>query len=126
MLVVRFVLEIVAFIGYFIAGWQLWGGALSVASAAILAGGVVLVWGTFNVPGDPTRSGSAPVAVRGMTRLYLEVGILGGAVFAYLLSGWVFVGLLYGVFLAGYFYIARDRFDWLQKVDETGRTTDEG
>jgi hypothetical protein len=38
------------------------------------------VWGTFNVPGDGSRSGRAPVAVSGPFRLVLEVIVLGTAV----------------------------------------------
>jgi hypothetical protein len=43
--------------------------AVPIAAAAL--------WGTFNVPNDPSRSGAAPLRVSGATRLALELSILG-------------------------------------------------
>jgi len=35
------------------------------------------VWGVFNVPNDPSRSGAAPVPVSGKTRVLVELGFFG-------------------------------------------------
>ena len=40
------------------------------------------VWATFAVPEDPSRSGKAPVPVRGVVRLVLELCLFGFAVWA--------------------------------------------
>jgi hypothetical protein len=41
---------------------------------------VMTLWGVFAVPGDPSRSGNAPIPVSGVIRLGLELIILlGGA-----------------------------------------------
>lgn len=62
-----------------VAGW---------AAALGLPLVVAVVWGTFAVPGDPSRSGRAPVRVSGGLRLMIEMAVLfaGGAALAAL--GW--------------------------------------
>jgi hypothetical protein len=39
-------------------------------------------WGVFNVKGDPSRSGKAPVPVPGIVRLLLELAFFGSATLA--------------------------------------------
>lgn len=57
-------------------GWQRW----------VLVIGIPLLWavawGVFAVPDDPSRSGSAPVAVPGALRLLLEVAFFSFAVWS--------------------------------------------
>jgi hypothetical protein len=56
------------------SGTVSWVAAIAVPLAAAIA------WGTFAVPGDPSRSGKAPVPVGGAVRLTLETAVfLGGA-----------------------------------------------
>ena len=45
------------------------------------------MWALFNVPGDRSRSGNAPVAVSGPTRLVMELIILYGGAAAYYGAG---------------------------------------
>ena len=83
----RFVLEITALVGIGILGWSSvegWvRGLLAVALPLIAAA----VWGTFAVPEDPSRSGSAPVPIRGWVRLILESVIFSLGVAGYALTG---------------------------------------
>ena len=82
-LAIRFGLEVGALVavgkwvgrmtGGGIAGWA---GALGVP--AILA----LVWVTFAVRGDPSRSGRAPVPVPGWLRLAIELAVFGAGALA--------------------------------------------
>lgn len=72
-LALRFVLEMSA-----LAAMVLWGMALADGWAQYLfAIGVpfvaAFIWGIFNVPGDPSRSGNAPVVVSGAVRLAIEL-----------------------------------------------------
>jgi hypothetical protein len=70
--IVRFTLEIVANVGI-----GRWAHAHGGWVAVVLAVGAALgVWTVFNVPGDPSRGGNAPVPVPGAVRLLVE-----GAVF---------------------------------------------
>ncbi len=76
----RFVLEIAALIAIGVGAYNLASGLF----AWILGIGLPLVvaagWGTFNVPGDESRSGEAPVVVRGVVRLVLELLVFTTAV----------------------------------------------
>ena len=71
----RFGLELACLTGIGIAGW--------LVSPLVAVAGVVVAaaaWGIFAVPGDPSRSGHAPVVVPGWLRLFLELTVfLGGA-----------------------------------------------
>ena len=64
----RFLLELAALIALGYWGYD--------AGGMILGGGLILIfalaWGIFNVPGDPSRSGRAPVVVSGIVRLIIE------------------------------------------------------
>lgn len=86
----RFGLEIAALAGLFAGAWaagdgQARGPRTATAVAAVLA--AALPWSLFNVPGDPSRSGRAPIPVDGRLRLGLEF-----AVFAAGALGWWFAG----------------------------------
>ncbi|MEX2373053.1 MAG: DUF2568 domain-containing protein, partial [Dehalococcoidia bacterium] len=74
----RFLLELAALAGLGLAGWRLapapWNW-LAVIALPVLA---AALWGVFNVPGDPSRSGSAPVIVPGGLRLAVEFLVLFG------------------------------------------------
>ncbi len=71
----RFFLEVIAFLAI---GW--WGSSLanswgSVFLGIALAVFAMMIWGVFNVPNDPSRSGKAPVVVPGKMRLLIELFI---------------------------------------------------
>lgn len=62
-------------------GWLRWPLAIFVPTVA------AVIWGTFNVPGDPSRSGRAPVVVPGRTRLILELGVLAAGWLGFAIAG---------------------------------------
>ena len=113
-LALRFLLEIAALVAYGYWGWiQGAGGGLRwvlAIGAPLLA---AVAWGLFNVPGDPSRSGHAPVPVPGLVRLILEALIFGLAVWALFAVGqprWA--GMLIGLLLVHYAK-SYDRLEWL-------------
>jgi len=74
-LALRFALEVGALVAI-----GRWAGASFEGVYGYLAGWgapalVALVWVTFAVRGDPSRSGRAPIPVRGISRLALELGV---------------------------------------------------
>ncbi|MCF2528956.1 YrdB family protein [Yinghuangia soli] len=80
---VRLVLELGSFAALGWAGWQMGGGGVGgVLLATVLPLAAMVLWGTFAVPGDPSRSGKAPVPVSGAVRLAVEYAVFGGAVVA--------------------------------------------
>ena len=73
----------------------------------------MLIWGVFNVPGDPSRSGAAPVPVPGVVRLLLELAILVGGAFALWLSGYRAASIILAVLIVAHYLLSIDRIAWL-------------
>ncbi len=117
-LALRFLLELAALaaLGYW--GWTQNSGAwryLLMLGLPLLA---AVVWGTFAVPGDPSRSGRAPVPVPGAVRLLLELAFFAAAVVALLASGQALAGLLLAAVTIIHYILAYDRIGWLLGRDE--------
>ena len=109
----RFLLELAAVAGLATAGWRLssppWHWVAAIALPVI----AMLIWGIFNVPGDPSRSGAAPVPVPGVVRLLLELAILVGGAFALWLSGYRAASIILAVLIVAHYLLSGDRIAWL-------------
>jgi hypothetical protein len=109
----RFLLEITALIAMGIWGWQisdLFIRFLLVWGIPVFA---AVLWGLIAVPGDPSRSGKAPIPVPGAIRLIIELGF-----FAF--ATWIFYRLNYSLlcFAMGgavvfHYLISWERVLWL-------------
>ena len=108
----RFVLEIAALTAIAVGGHAMSSGASAWILAIALPLVAAVVWGTFNVPGDRSRSGEAPVSVSGGVRLIIELGVFALAV---VLVSFVapFGALLLGVAVAIHYLLSLDRIRWL-------------
>jgi hypothetical protein len=75
--VLRFALEIIAniAIGRAAFAWRGWPAVAVAVTASLVA------WGLFNVPGDPSRNGQAPVRVPGGVRLVIELAVFAAGSF---------------------------------------------
>ena len=82
-LTLRFLLEVAALVGLGLWGWSLSVGVVALTLATTFPLSAAIAWGTFNVPGDPSRSGNAPVPVPGAVRLVLELAVLATGAAAY-------------------------------------------
>lgn len=112
-LLLRFVLEVGAIVA--IAGWAMtltddWS-RYAIATGLVL--GVLTVWGVFNVPGDPSRSGNAPLRVPGVLRLLVELLVLGGGAACTALAWHVAAGAVFGALVVLHYSVAWRRFAWL-------------
>lgn len=112
-LVWRFLLELLALgsTGYWswtqhdgIARW-LWMIGLPVVAAVL--------WGTFAVPNDPSRSGQAPIPTPGMIRLGLELLIFAAAVILLRVSQQPVVSNVLAVMVLIHYALSYDRIIWL-------------
>ena len=112
-LAVRFALEIAAVVGLFRLGLWAADGPLAAVLALALSVGAASAWGLFNVPGDRSRSGRAPVPVHGAVRLLVELLVLGGAAVGWLLAGPRWFAWTYVVVLAVHYLVSWDRVGWL-------------
>lgn len=112
-LTLRFILEMAALaaIGYW--GWTRDGGALRYILAIGLPLLAAVLWGTFRVPGDASSSGKAPVAVPGLVRLVLELGLFAFATWGLYAAGATLLAWLVGGVVLFHYLISYDRIRWL-------------
>ena len=112
-LALRFLLELAALAGLAASAWKFgtgpgrWSGTIAVPIIA------AVIWGTFNVIDDPSRSGAAPVEVAGPVRLTLELSILivGAVGVGWAISSALGVAMTLG--LAGHYLASIERIKWL-------------
>lgn len=113
-LAVRFLLEILAL--FALGAWARaqFPGALGFVLMVLIPLLAATAWGVFNVKGDPSRSGKAPVPVPGAVRLLLELAFFGSATFALFhlnpTYGWIF-----GTVTLVHYALSYDRIVWLLK-----------
>lgn len=113
-LLLRFVLELAALAGFGYGAWRLAdGGLIGGAAALFTVAAVATIWGTFAVPGDPSRSGNAPVPVPGWLRLVIELLVLGGGAAAFAWAGLPVVGPVLGALLLLHLAFSLGRLGWL-------------
>jgi hypothetical protein len=78
-LALRFALEVTSLIvwGLFAHTWA--PGTPGIVLAWSVPAALAILWGTFAVKGDPSRSGNAPVPIPGVLRLGFELVVFFGA-----------------------------------------------
>ena len=113
-LAIRFLLEIIALIALGAWAKAQFPGATGFILMIVVPLVAAAAWGTFNVKGDPSRSGKAPVPVPGLIRLLLELSIFSSATWAlFTLNptyGWIF-----GLVTLVHYILSYDRIAWLLK-----------
>ncbi len=108
-LAVRFLLELGALGGLAWWGSTLgdgWVGALAAVGLPLAA---AAVWGTFNVPGDPSRSGKAPIPVSGWIRLMIELTVFTAAAVGWFAVGQTVIGIVFSAALVVHYATSYDR-----------------
>lgn len=112
-LVLRFLLEIAALVLVGLFAWIELPGVWAWIGAIGLPLVMIVIWGTFNVPGDPSRGGGAPVVVSGVVRLVIEVVFFGSAVAAATVVASLSAGLAFlcGVVIS--YALDEERLKWL-------------
>ena len=108
----RFVLEIAALAAIGVGAYNLASGFFAWALGIGLPLVVAFGWGTFNVPGDESRSGKAPVVVPGVVRLVLELLFFTTAV-ALLWFVSPIAATVLGVGVVIHYLLSIDRIRWL-------------
>jgi hypothetical protein len=78
-LAVRFILEMTGMVALGWWGWNQGEGVLRFVFALGIPFLAAVLWGTFAVPGDSSRSGDARVPVPGIVRLIFELAFFVGA-----------------------------------------------
>lgn len=114
-LAIRFLLEIAALVCVGIWGWKqsdAWIRYILTPGLPILIGAI---WGIFAVPGDPSRSGKAPVPVPGIIRLILELTIFAISVWALYDMNYERLAWILGILVSVHYLFSYDRIMWLLK-----------
>lgn len=114
-LVIRFLLELSALLALGVWGWQQAEGSLRFVLAVTIPLSAAILWGVFAVPGDPSRSGTAPIAVPGMLRLALELAVFGFATWALYQVGATGLSWTLGIAVTLHYLTSYDRLLWLIK-----------
>lgn len=94
-------------------GWRVGTSWLGWTLAVALPLGAAVMWGTFAVPGDPSRSGGAPVPVSGVLRLCLEFCFFAVAVVCLRSLGWGRAGAALALVVVLHYLASYDRMLWL-------------
>ena len=115
-LALRFLLELAALAGLAAAAWTLGSGLGRWAAVVAVPVAAAVVWGLFNVRGDPSRSGAAPVEVTGSVRLAIEIVILGGGAGALAFATRPAVGMVFAFAILGHYLASVDRVEWLVRA----------
>ena len=115
-LALRFALELCALFGVGLWAWNFtevqW---LKWLLLIISLASFMLIWVTFNVPGDPSRSGKAPVPVKGWLRLLIEICLFFLSLYALYLSDRMDMVRTVGILLIIHYLLSYDRIAWMLK-----------
>lgn len=112
-LAARFVLELVALIALGRWGWMYNAGLLRFVLAVGIPLLAAVLWGTFAVPNDPSRSGKAAAPVPGIARLLLEAVFFALAAAALFSTGATALGWTFATTVAIHYLLSYDRVLWL-------------
>lgn len=112
-LVVRFGLELIAYISLGYWGWSQHNGLAQFVWAIGLPLGAAILWGTLRAPG---HTGPTPILVPGWLRLCVEVLVFGGGVWALIACGQKSWGTAYLIVLVLHYLLS---FDYVLRLLQT-------
>ena len=112
-LALRFILEIAGLVALGWWGWNQGEGILRFVLAFGIPILAAVLWGTFAVPDDPSRSGKAPGQVPGIVRLLLELAFFVSATWSLFAVGAATLGWIYGIAVLVHYVASYDRILWL-------------
>ena len=112
-LTIRFFLELAAWYCMGLFGLKLGESGIRYFYMLFIPILSMVIWGVFNVPGDRSRSGEAPVIVPGWLRLMIELGtfIFGAWILFYL--NYTTLGYVFFILVLLHYLLSLDRIKWL-------------
>ncbi len=116
----RFLLELVALGAVSFWSWKSFEGWTGAVMAFVIPFTLAVIWGTFAVPDDPSRSGKAPVPISGLLRLVLELSFFVFAVWCFFEMGLSGMGKAFALLVLIHYFISLDRIRWLIKKSPAG------
>lgn len=110
---VRFLLEMSVLVVMGLWGWENGNGWVRYVLAIGIPVVLAVIWATFAVPDDPSRSGAAPVVTPGFVRLILELLFFAVASWALYHLGHTRLCLIFSIVVVVHYLASRDRILWL-------------
>ena len=114
-LALRFALEIAVLFALGYWGWTQHEGIMRFIWSIGLVVLAAVIWGTFAVPDDPSRSGKAPIPVPGAIRLVIELVLFAAGTWAFIAAGQPVWGAVLGILTVIHYSLSYDRIIWLLK-----------
>ena len=111
----RFLLELITLFSFGYWGWTLHEGIFRFIWMIALPVIAAILWGTFAVPNDPSRSGKSPIPTPGFLRLLLELAFFALGVWCLISAGQPTWGWILGILVMLHYAISYDRIIWLLK-----------
>jgi hypothetical protein len=112
-LALRFFLEVAALGGFGVLAWRSSEGGWRYLTVIAVLALLMTLWGVFAVPGDPSRSGNAPVPVSGSVRLVLELAVLLGGAGAFYWAGHNLAAFALAALVLIHYALSGERIAWL-------------
>jgi hypothetical protein len=112
-LAIRFLLELSTLSAIGIWGWKQsdsWPKFILAFGLPIV---LMTIWGTFAVPDDPSRSGSAPVVTPGIIRLTIELFFFAAGVWALYDMESTNLSLIMAIVVVVHYAVSYERVQWL-------------
>ncbi|MFT4523679.1 MAG: hypothetical protein ACI8ZN_002634 [Bacteroidia bacterium] len=112
-LALRFLLELVALTSAGVWGWKHGNGWWKYALAFGIPVLMAVLWATFAVPNDPSRSGAAPIPTNGIIRLILELIFFAFATWVLFDTEHEILAKVFGIITIVHYLVSYDRIQWL-------------
>lgn len=119
-LLFRFLLElsVLGIVAFW--SWKSFTGWQGTVMAFVIPFVMAVIWGSFTVPDDPSRSGKAPVPIPGPLRLLLELLFFSFAVWCLFDLGLSVFWKVFGLLVLVHYVISWDRISWMLKKSPAG------
>lgn len=112
-LMIRFILELLALAAVGFWAWKSFDGILQYILGIGLPIIMTIIWGTFAVPDDPSRSGKAPIPVSGTLRLLIEFLFFALATWSLYDLQEIELSSIFGGLVIIHYLVSYDRISWL-------------
>lgn len=112
-LLFRFVLEVLTLLSIAVWAWHLHTSWVGFVLAVLIPMLIAVIWGTFTVPDDPSRSGKAPVPIAGWIRLLLELAIFFFGIWSLYALEKPALSIILACLVILHYAVSTDRMRWL-------------
>lgn len=119
-LLFRFLLELIVLGIAAIWSWKNFEDWTGTVLAIVVPFVMAVIWGSFAVPDDPSRSGKAPVPIPGALRLLLELLFFSFAVWCLFELGFSGLAKVFALLVLLHYIISGDRIRWMIKKSPAG------